>query len=239
MPDAIGESGVSEAFNETDLGGTTLRFEDHDRAMTPFERRVLTIVSRIPVGRVTDLRRHREAGGQPGAARAVGNIMRRGDRPGCPTIASSPPAERSAATRALPLKRSLLAAEGLTVTLGGWSASRSGGNPPRSLGTRWRAAEGPHCGRAERTARRRIRTISSSGTSVDGRVVTHRLLATAHPSQPPPDMAPSNPTGDVKSADLELVGRIRSGDGAAFETLYRQHATRLYNLASRMIGRAR
>jgi RNA polymerase sigma-70 factor, ECF subfamily len=49
-------------------------------------------------------------------------------------------------------------------------------------------------------------------------------------------MPPSNPVGDVKGADLELVGRIRSGDVAAFETLYRQHATRLYNLASRMIG---
>ena len=49
-------------------------------------------------------------------------------------------------------------------------------------------------------------------------------------------MAPSNPTGDVKSADLDLVGRIRSGDGAAFDALYRQHATRLYNLASRMMG---
>jgi RNA polymerase sigma-70 factor (ECF subfamily) len=49
-------------------------------------------------------------------------------------------------------------------------------------------------------------------------------------------MAPSNPTGDVRSADLELVGRIRSGDGTAFEALYKQHSTRLYNLASRMIG---
>ncbi|MCC7179809.1 MAG: RNA polymerase sigma factor [Acidobacteria bacterium] len=38
----------------------------------------------------------------------------------------------------------------------------------------------------------------------------------------------------MRSADLELAGRIRSGDGAAFEALYRQHATRLYNLASRM-----
>jgi len=27
VPDAIGDSGVSEAFNETDLGGTTLRFK--------------------------------------------------------------------------------------------------------------------------------------------------------------------------------------------------------------------
>jgi RNA polymerase sigma-70 factor (ECF subfamily) len=40
----------------------------------------------------------------------------------------------------------------------------------------------------------------------------------------------------VRSADLDLAGRIRAGDGAAFEALYRQHATRLYNLASRMTG---
>lgn len=40
----------------------------------------------------------------------------------------------------------------------------------------------------------------------------------------------------MSNADLELVGRIRSGDGSAFEALYRQHATRLYNLASRMVG---
>jgi RNA polymerase sigma-70 factor (ECF subfamily) len=33
-----------------------------------------------------------------------------------------------------------------------------------------------------------------------------------------------------------LVRRIRAGDGSAFEALYRQHATRLYNLASRMMG---
>ena len=49
-------------------------------------------------------------------------------------------------------------------------------------------------------------------------------------------MAPSNSIGDVRSADLDLVGRIRSGDGSAFEALYKQHSTRLYNLASRMMG---
>ncbi len=49
-------------------------------------------------------------------------------------------------------------------------------------------------------------------------------------------MASSKPTGDVRSADLNLAGRIRSGDGGAFEELYRQHATRLYNLAYRMGG---
>jgi RNA polymerase sigma-70 factor (ECF subfamily) len=42
----------------------------------------------------------------------------------------------------------------------------------------------------------------------------------------------------VRGADLELAGRIRSGDGAAFEELYHQHAARLYNLAYRMAGTA-
>lgn len=51
-------------------------------------------------------------------------------------------------------------------------------------------------------------------------------------------MTPSKPSGDLRSADLELAGRIRSGEGGAFEVLYRQHATRLYNLASRMAGAA-
>jgi RNA polymerase sigma-70 factor, ECF subfamily len=54
----------------------------------------------------------------------------------------------------------------------------------------------------------------------------------------PLHMAPSKPTGDVRRADLELAGRIRSGDGMAFEELYQQHATRLYNLAYRMGGTA-
>jgi RNA polymerase sigma-70 factor (ECF subfamily) len=52
----------------------------------------------------------------------------------------------------------------------------------------------------------------------------------------PLQMASSKPAGDVKSADLELAGRIRSGDGTAFEELYHQHAARLYNLAYRMAG---
>ena len=51
-------------------------------------------------------------------------------------------------------------------------------------------------------------------------------------------MSPSKTTGDVRTADLELAGRIRSGDGAAFEELYQQHAPRLYNLAYRMAGTA-
>ena len=55
-----------------------LPVQNHDRTMTPFERRVLTLVSRIPVGRVTTYGDIARLAGQPGAARAVGNIMRAG-----------------------------------------------------------------------------------------------------------------------------------------------------------------
>ena len=36
--------------------------------------------------------------------------------------------------------------------------------------------------------------------------------------------------------DADIVARCRAGDLSAFEELYRQHATRLYNLAYRMVG---
>jgi RNA polymerase sigma-70 factor, ECF subfamily len=54
----------------------------------------------------------------------------------------------------------------------------------------------------------------------------------------PLQMASSKTAGDVRTADLELAGRIRSGDAGAFEELYQQHASRLYNLAFRMAGTA-
>jgi RNA polymerase sigma-70 factor (ECF subfamily) len=40
----------------------------------------------------------------------------------------------------------------------------------------------------------------------------------------------------VRRADLELAARCKAGAPGAFEELYRQHATRLYNLAYRMAG---
>ncbi len=51
-------------------------------------------------------------------------------------------------------------------------------------------------------------------------------------------MPPSKPTRDVRTSDLQLASRIRAGDGAAFDELYRLHGTRLYNLAYRMAGSA-
>ena len=51
-------------------------------------------------------------------------------------------------------------------------------------------------------------------------------------------MSSSKHSGAVRNADLDLAGRIKSGDAPAFEALYQQHASRLYNLASRMSGGA-
>ncbi|MGE0041223.1 MAG: RNA polymerase sigma factor [Vicinamibacterales bacterium] len=42
----------------------------------------------------------------------------------------------------------------------------------------------------------------------------------------------------MRTSDRALVARIRGGDGGAFEELYQQHASRLYNLAYRMAGGA-
>jgi RNA polymerase sigma-70 factor (ECF subfamily) len=41
-----------------------------------------------------------------------------------------------------------------------------------------------------------------------------------------------------RQVDAELVTRCRAGDLSAFEDLYRQHSTRLYSLAYRMVGHA-
>src|SRR4051812_50165505 len=52
--------------------------------LSPFARTVLTVVRRIPVGHVATYGDVAEAAGRPGAARAVGNIMRQCGRPDIP-----------------------------------------------------------------------------------------------------------------------------------------------------------
>jgi O-6-methylguanine DNA methyltransferase len=84
--------------------------------MTPFERRVLTIVSRVPAGRVVTYGDVARLAGRPGAARAVGNIMQQATRPGLPYHRVIAAGGRLGGYSSLSLKRSLLAAEGLTVT---------------------------------------------------------------------------------------------------------------------------
>ena len=84
--------------------------------MTPFERRVLTIVSRVPAGRVITYGQVAKLAGKPRAARAVGNIMRQATRPGLPYHRVIAAGGKLGGYSSLALKRSLLAAEGLTVT---------------------------------------------------------------------------------------------------------------------------
>jgi len=83
--------------------------------MTAFERKVLTVVSRIPVGRVTTYGDVARLAGRPGAARAVGNILREAGRPGLPYHRVIAANGKLGGYSSLALKRSLLAAEGLTV----------------------------------------------------------------------------------------------------------------------------
>lgn len=84
--------------------------------MTPFERKVLTVVSRIPAGRVATYGDVARMAGRPGAARAVGNILREANRPGLPYHRVIAAGGRLGGYSNVALKRTLLTAEGLTVT---------------------------------------------------------------------------------------------------------------------------
>jgi O-6-methylguanine DNA methyltransferase len=85
--------------------------------MTPFNRRVLSAVRRIPPGRVATYGDVAAAAGRPRAARAVGNIMR-----AC--SANDVPCHRVIAAAGklggyggrMDMKRALLRAEGILVS---------------------------------------------------------------------------------------------------------------------------
>ena len=55
-----------------------------DRPPTVFARRVLALLRRVPPGRVVTYGDLARLAGRPGAARAVGNIMREAPEPGLP-----------------------------------------------------------------------------------------------------------------------------------------------------------
>lgn len=78
---------------------------------------MLSIVRRVPAGRVTTYGAVAALAGRPRAARAVGNIMREARQPGVPyhrVIAANGMLGGYGGNVAL--KRALLVAEGLTVT---------------------------------------------------------------------------------------------------------------------------
>ena len=85
--------------------------------MTRFEWRVLSVVRRIPVGRVATYGDVAAMAGKPRAARAVGNIMRGCGRPDVPchrVIAAGGRLGGYGGQEVL--KRSLLVAEGVVVS---------------------------------------------------------------------------------------------------------------------------
>ena len=82
----------------------------------PFSRRVLSLVRRIPPGRVATYGDIARLAGRPRAARAVGNVMRGCDRPDVPchrVIAAGGRLGGYGGSEML--KRSLLLAEGISV----------------------------------------------------------------------------------------------------------------------------
>lgn len=81
-----------------------------------FTRRVLRIVARVPVGRVTTYGTVAALAGRPRAARAVGNIMREARAPGLPYHRVIAAGGMLGGYGSLALKRQLLAAEGHIVT---------------------------------------------------------------------------------------------------------------------------
>ncbi|MEZ5283421.1 MAG: MGMT family protein [Vicinamibacterales bacterium] len=85
-------------------------------AADAFTRRVLSVVKRIPAGRVTTYGDVARMAGRPRAARAVGNILREARQPGLPYHRVIAAGGQLGGYSSLALKRSLLAAEGLLVT---------------------------------------------------------------------------------------------------------------------------
>lgn len=80
-----------------------------------FTARVLAVVARIPAGRVTTYGDVARLAGRPGAARAVGTILRNAGVPGLPYHRVIAAGGALGGYSSLALKRALLAAEGVAV----------------------------------------------------------------------------------------------------------------------------
>ncbi len=101
---------------------------------TDFTLRVLSVVRRIPRGRVATYGQVAAVAGRPGAARAVGNIMRDCDRPDVPchrVVAAGGKLGGYGGNEHI--KRSLLMREGVEIRgtrvplkLFGWKKTRTG-----------------------------------------------------------------------------------------------------------------
>jgi O-6-methylguanine DNA methyltransferase len=87
--------------------------------MTPFARRVLSVLRQVPAGRVTTYGEVARLAGRPRAARAVGHIFREAAEPGLPYHRVIAAGGRIGGYGRNPhLKAALLMAEGHTVRRG-------------------------------------------------------------------------------------------------------------------------
>ncbi len=97
-------------------------------AATLFTRKVLHVLRRIPSGRVATYGDVAQWAGKPGAARAVGQVMRQADEPGLPYHRIVAAGGRLGGFGRSPhLKAQLLVAEGIVVRRGrivGFAATR-------------------------------------------------------------------------------------------------------------------
>ena len=91
---------------------------DHGKPATGFARRVLTVVRRIPAGRVATYADVATLAGRPLAWRAVGKVMRECVEPGVPCHRVVGAGGRLGGYGDPAVKRGLLAAEGIRVTAG-------------------------------------------------------------------------------------------------------------------------
>ncbi len=85
-------------------------------AEATFARRVLSVVRRVPVGRVTTYGDVARMAGRPRAARAVGNVLREARQPGVPYHRVIAAGGQLGGYSNLNVKRALLTAEGLVVS---------------------------------------------------------------------------------------------------------------------------
>lgn len=117
------------------------------KSAATFAVRVLQVVARIPAGRVATYGDVARLAGRPGAARAVGSIMRTARRPGLPYHRVVAAGGGLGGYGGSPLlKAALLAAEGLTIRgrrIAGFSARRwPETRPPRATSGRRSGARG-------------------------------------------------------------------------------------------------